>query len=166
MLTIFWPWASKTRGTYEKLRNAIAGRHRDRGGDVLHINSCWFTALSTSCDGEQLPSCDAAQHPSRLYPFWPACSIYYSLWLLLSSCALFQRPLPLNYEKADNRVWDQKVFILPGFTGLTLSGPLRSFSLFSLTLNNSHHRHLVWTVRAPAHHLCVTVLCPHPQCTI
>lgn len=66
-------------------------------------------------------------------------------------------------EKAGNRVWDQEVFILPGFTGLSLNGPLRSFSLFPSTANNSLHRHLNWAVWGPAHHHSVTMLCSHSR---
>lgn len=162
VLTIFWPWASKTRGAYEKLRNAIAGRHRFNAGmgERLFLltlgdsKSAPHTVMGRNCP----PAIPPHQHQSCL--LWPSCNIIMCM-ALFGSWLLFQCSLVLTYEKASNSIWGgQKVFILLGFTGLTLNVLLRSLSLFSLPVNNSHHRHLVWVAWAPTHELFLTVLCP------
>lgn len=96
-----------------------------------------------------------------MLPPWPSHNIYWNLLLLYGSCVLIQWPLHLNYEKAANSIWGgQKAFILPGFTGLTLSGPPKS-----LTVNNS----ITGIKSGQCEHLLlifVTVHCPHSQCTM
>lgn len=100
------------------------------GGEVVLVNSCWLTKHSTCYDREKLSSCNTALPTPKLSPAWPPCTIIKCM-ALFSSWLLLQCPLVLNYEKASNSIWGgQKVFILPGFTGLTLNGPLMSLSFF------------------------------------